>query len=86
MPRDSKQGRELHRHLNNRSHWPKKVKVSGDFGLIRIHPFLAVADLGDTEQLLQRVTICALPDNILLEIFSFYLVVSDGRGSDRWHS
>jgi len=85
MPRDSKQGRELHGHLDNRSHWPKKVEVSGDFGLIRIHPFLAVADLGDTEQLLQRVTICALPDNVLLEIFSFYLVVSDGRGSDRWH-
>jgi len=32
-----------------------------------------ITDLGDTDQLYRRVTICALPDDVLLEIFDFYV-------------
>jgi len=32
-----------------------------------------ITDLGDTDQLYPRVTICGLPDNVLLEIFDFYV-------------
>jgi hypothetical protein len=32
-----------------------------------------ITDLGGTARLYRRVTICALPDNVLLEIFNFYV-------------
>ena len=45
--------------------------------------FVTIIDFGDTDQLYQRVAICALPDDVLLEIFNFYMDIHFGE--DKWH-
>jgi hypothetical protein len=67
--------------IDDRNHGSKKVEASTSTKSRT--SFVTITDFGDTDQLYQRVAICALPDDVLLEIFNFYMDIHFGE--DKWH-
>ena len=46
-----------------------------------------ITDLGGTDQICRRMTIYKLPDNVLVEVFDFYLIQPYGqKDEDAWHT
>ena len=68
--------------IDDRNHGSKKVEASTSTKSQT--SFVTITDFGDTDQLYQRVAICALPDDVLLEIFNFYMDIHFGE--DKWHT
>ena len=76
--------------IDDRIHGSKKVEASTSTKSQT--SFVTITDFGDTDQLYQSVAICALPDDVLLEIFKFYMDFYFGEdlgedlGEDCWHT